>query len=157
RSATPVRKCTLAALLGVSVGLNIFMAARDYGPGLVRELRLAIVPPPEPRPDDHVRGAASAKVTIIEYSDFQCPFSARLHPSLKRLGGSSRIRWIYRNFPLSSIHPRAEDAALAAECAGEQGRFWEYADALFDAQGAMNGAESSGAFLRQLAKQVGAE
>lgn len=81
-------------------------------------------------------GDADAPVTIIELSDFECPYCARFHgetfPALRRLYGD-RIQWIYVNkyFPQ---HPNAERAALAAECAHRQGRFWEYAERLFAGQ-----------------------
>jgi protein-disulfide isomerase len=84
---------------------------------------------------DHVRGDANATVTVIEYSDFQCPFCARFHAVLKQaLDSTPRIRWVYRNFPLTEIHPLAERAAEAAECAADQHQFWQYADALFERQ-----------------------
>ncbi len=81
-------------------------------------------------------GDADAPVTIIELSDFECPFCARFHgetfPALRRLYGD-RIQWIYVNryFPQ---HPNAERAAIAAECAHRQGKFWEYAELLFAGQ-----------------------
>jgi protein-disulfide isomerase len=147
----------LTALLGVSVGLNILLALRVYRPQLWSEIRLAMIRTPLPRPDDHVLGANGAKVTVIEYSDFQCSFCAQLHPSLRRLADQGKIRWIYRNFPLSSIHPRAVEAAEAAECAGEQGKFWDYADALFELQQDLQTAETTRAFLNTLGTRVGVD
>lgn len=85
--------------------------------------------------DDHVRGdLKKAKVVLVEYSDFECPFCQRFHPTMKQLQAKygDDIAWVYRHFPLKSIHPNAEAAGNAAECAGEQGKFWEYADALFE-------------------------
>ena len=83
---------------------------------------------------DHVRGPENAKLTIIEYSDLECPFCARFHPTMEQLVEEypNDIRWVYRHFPLR-IHPGAGPKAHAAECAGEQGRFWEFTDALFEA------------------------
>ncbi len=129
------RTYILPATLGISVGLNAFLALRLYKPKLWHHIELAMIRPPLLRSDDHVRGPSQAPVTVIEYSDFQCPFSAQIHSSLRRLAAEGKIKWVYRNFPLSSIHPRAIQAAEAAECAGEQSKFWEYADALFDSQG----------------------
>lgn len=85
---------------------------------------------------DHVRGAKDAKVTIVEWSDFQCPFCSRFHPSVVRAVQESngKVRWVYRHFPLDSIHPNARPAAEASECAAEQGKFWEFADKLFERQ-----------------------
>ncbi len=149
------RTYILAATLGVSMGLNVFFALRVYKPELWHEIELAMIRPPVLRSDDHIRGPGDAQVTVIEYSDFQCTFCAQIHLSLKRLAEGGRIRWVYRNYPLSSIHPRALEAAEAAECAGDQGKFWEYADALFDLQRELEGLEAVGAFLAGLAKRVG--
>lgn len=85
---------------------------------------------------DHVRGAKNAKVTIIEYSDFECPFCSRFHPTMVQLVNEYKndVQWVYRHFPLSSIHPNAQKAAEASECASEQGKFWEMADTMFAKQ-----------------------
>lgn len=86
--------------------------------------------------DDHVRGPENAAITLVEFSDFQCPFCQRFHPTMKRLLDeyAGKVRWVYRHFPLTQIHAEAQPAAEASECAAEQGKFWEYADALFDNQ-----------------------
>ena len=83
--------------------------------------------------EDHVRGDInSASVVIIEYSDFECPYCERHHPNMQTLYDAYEgdVAWIYRHFPLG-FHPEAKPAALASECANEQGMFWEYGDALF--------------------------
>lgn len=101
---------------------------------------------------DHVRGDLSkAKVVMIEYSDFQCPFCANHHPTLVDLYDDygTDVAWVYRHFPLS-FHPEATPAALASECANEQGKFWEYADELFANQESL-----STAYYSQLAKKLG--
>lgn len=85
--------------------------------------------------DDHIRGADNAKITVIEYSDFECPFCSRHHPTMNQLiTDNNDVAWIYRHFPLNSIHPNAQKAAEASECAAEQGKFWEFADLLFESQ-----------------------
>lgn len=85
---------------------------------------------------DHIRGDKNAKITLVEYSDFQCPFCSRFHPTLIQMMNEykGKVRWVYRHFPLSSIHPDAQKAAEAAECASEQGKFWEMADKMFEKQ-----------------------
>ena len=85
---------------------------------------------------DHVYGNKDAKVTLIEYADFQCPGCAGSHPSVKTATEEHRgdVRFIFRNFPLSQIHPNARAAASAAEAAGLQGKYWEMVDKLFDSQ-----------------------
>ncbi|NPA30937.1 MAG: DsbA family protein [Chloroflexi bacterium] len=84
--------------------------------------------------DDPSWGPEDAPITIIEFSDFQCPFCARFrkqtYDRLKEEYGD-KIRFVYRDFPLVQIHPEAVPAALAANCAGEQGKYWEYHDLLF--------------------------
>ncbi len=82
---------------------------------------------------DHIRGDENAPVTIIEYSDFECPYCERFHPTMLEVmkNYDGKVRWVYRYFPLS-FHPNAKPAALAAECAADQGKFWEFADQLFE-------------------------
>lgn len=84
--------------------------------------------------DDHIRGDANAKVTMIEYSDFECPFCGRFVPTLDKILADykGKVRLVYRYFPLRSIHPLAEKGAEAAECASQQGKFWEMHDKLFE-------------------------
>lgn len=87
---------------------------------------------------DHVLGNPNAPVTIVEYSDFECPFCARFHPTLKKLLQEfPDVKWVYRHFPLTSIHSKALDAAVASECVAEQGgndMFWQFTDGIFDNQ-----------------------
>ncbi len=82
------------------------------------------------------RGPADAPVTILEFGDFQCPFCGSLHPTLERVRQiyPDTVRIVFRNFPLRNIHPQAQKAAEAALCAGDQGRFWDYHDSLFENQ-----------------------
>ena len=84
--------------------------------------------PPEPGPDDHVRGSGPV---VIEYADLECPYCAKAHLLLKRLA----ITRVFRHFPVTSKHPRARVLAQAAEAAGRQGRFWEMHDSLLEDQG----------------------
>jgi len=81
-------------------------------------------------------GPADAKVTMIEFSDFQCPYCKAFHATIKQALGEygDKILFVYKNFPLSNIHPQALSAALASECANEQGKFLPYADKLFEKQ-----------------------
>ncbi len=89
---------------------------------------------------DHVRGNKNAKVTIVEFSDYQCPFCSRFHDTMKEVMQKypKDVRWIFKHFPLDSIHPYARKAAEAAECAGEQNKFWEYSDAIYANQDKLN-------------------
>ena len=102
---------------------------------------------------DPVLGPADAPITIVEFSDFECPFCSRFAretaPALRRHYGD-RIRWIFVNYPLQSIHPNAYEAALAGECAAEQERFWPFYDAMFSGRHELSRAGYSAA-----AEQVG--
>lgn len=87
--------------------------------------------------DDHIRGAKNAKVTLIEYSDFECPFCKRHEPSIAQAlkDFPNDVRVVYREYPLTSIHQNAEKAAEAAECAGKlagNDAFWKMHDKLFE-------------------------
>jgi protein-disulfide isomerase len=81
-------------------------------------------------------GRSDAPVRIVEFSDFQCPFCARTHPVVEavRRRHPDRVAVLYRHFPLDAIHPYARPAAVASECAAEQGRFGEFATLLFARQ-----------------------
>lgn len=89
---------------------------------------------PVPVDDDPAFGPADAPITIIEFSDYQCPFCKRwydeVYSKLKETY-TDKLRFAYRDFPLTSIHPQAQPAAEAANCANEQGVYWEYHDKLF--------------------------
>jgi len=90
-----------------------------------------------PKADDISIGSMEAKVTLVEYSDFQCPACGSFYPVIKQLKSSYHdqpVRFIFRHFPLSNIHPYAQLAAEAAEAAREQGKFWEMADKLYNNQ-----------------------
>jgi protein-disulfide isomerase len=81
-------------------------------------------------------GPANASVTIVEFSDFECPYCGGLYPTMKDIEKNykDKIRVVYRQFPLTNIHPHAQKAAEASLCANEQGKFWEMHDALFTDQ-----------------------
>lgn len=91
--------------------------------------------------DDHVRGDRNAEVVLYEWSDFECPFCSRFHPTMVQIMNEykGQVAWVYRHFPLS-FHPQARPAANASECAAEQGKFWEYADKLFENQSQLGDA-----------------
>jgi protein-disulfide isomerase len=100
-------------------------------------------------PADHILGPADAPITLVEYSDYQCPACGAFYPIVKRLLAEpdlqGKVRFVYRNFPLTRLHPHAQLAAQAVEAAGFQGKFWEYHDALFEHQGTWSGMSDAGA------------
>lgn len=89
---------------------------------------------------DHMRGGKDAKVTIVEYSDFECPFCGAAHPTIQQVMDTygDQVRLVYRHFPLS-FHAQAQKAAEASECAADQGKFWEFHDKMFENQDALTG------------------
>jgi protein-disulfide isomerase len=92
--------------------------------------------------EDHTKGNENATVTLVEYSDFQCPACATYSPLIKELEEEFKddIKISYRHFPLTQIHPNALNAAKAAEAAGVQGKFWEMHDVLFERQNEWSGS-----------------
>jgi protein-disulfide isomerase len=103
------------------------------------------------QPNDPASGPATARVEIVEFSDFQCPFCERVMPVLKQLTAKypTQVKLVWKDFPLPS-HPDAKPAAEAAQCAREQGKFWEYHDKLFANQSQLT-AEN----FKQWAGQLG--
>jgi protein-disulfide isomerase len=99
-----------------------------------------------------VRGAQDAPVTLVEFSDFHCPFCSRAQATLKQVleRYPGKVKLVYRDFPLEGLHPQARPAAEAARCANDQGKFWEYHDVLYTT--APRGASED---LRRYAGQVG--
>jgi len=114
--------------------------------------------------NDPIRGDPNAPITIIEFSDFQCPFCARFHVQtlpllLEEYIDTGKVNLVYRDFPIQSIHPNALPAAVAAECANEQGNYWEYHDTLFEKQSGWSRLDSNSAIstFSQYATDIGLE
>ncbi|MFI5892449.1 Na+/H+ antiporter NhaA [Actinoplanes sp. NPDC051513] len=99
---------------------------------------------------DHVRGPAEASVTIVEYGDFQCPYCGRAEPIVRELFTDADLRFVWRNLPLTDVHPLAQLAAEAAEAAGLQGKFWEMHDLLLAHQDNLRITDLLG-YARQIA------
>lgn len=88
---------------------------------------------------DHVQGTEDAQVTLVEYGDYECPYCGQAYPLVKQIQAEmgDKLRFVFRNFPLSEIHPHAAHAAQLAEVAGAQNKFWEMHDSLYDHQKAL--------------------
>ena len=101
---------------------------------------------------DHVQGPDTAPVTLVEYADYECPYSRLAYHVIKGLQRElgDQLRFVYRNFPLRDIHPHAQHAAETAEAAASQGTFWEMHDFLFEHQHALDDEH-----LRQYAAALG--
>jgi protein-disulfide isomerase len=89
---------------------------------------------------DHIQGSSTAPVTLVEYGDYECPYCGQAYPVIKevqkRLG--DKLQFVFRNFPLTEMHPHAQHAAEAAEAAAAQNRFWEMHDYLYEHQQALD-------------------
>lgn len=104
--------------------------------------------------DDHIRGNPEAAMTLVEFSDLECPFCRQFHPTilqaLQEYGDD--VRWVYKHFPLDGLHPQARPAAEASECVWEQkgnDGFWQFVDAMFEEQERLGSA-----FYREAAEQI---
>jgi len=110
--------------------------------------------------EDHRLGDPDASVVLVEFSDFECPFCKRFHVTVKRLmdeyGTDGEVAWVFRHFPIDSLHSKARKEAQATECANELGgnqAFWDYADRLFDVTPSNNRLDL--ATLPQIAQDIG--
>lgn len=110
--------------------------------------------------NDHHLGNVNATITLVEYGDFQCPHCRLAHPFIKRLlkERDNDLHFVFRNFPLTEVHPHAYTAAITAESAGKQDKFWEMHDLIFENQDKLNTkflmflAENIGLDMKQFAK-----
>lgn len=153
-SFNPLKSQPAAILLGASlVSISILMH------GGIIKLGKPVTPPAQPvaaapapqapgaqpttadvaglRASDHVRGDKSARILLIEYSDLECPFCKRFHPTAQQAVDEykGQVAWVYRHFPLDQLHPKARKLAEAVECANELGgndAFWNMADKIFE-------------------------
>ncbi|MDH5537656.1 MAG: DsbA family protein, partial [Betaproteobacteria bacterium] len=109
---------------------------------------------------DHIRGNPSAPVTLIEYSDFECPFCKKFHATAKKVLDESRgqVKWVYRHFPLDQLHPgKARKEAATSECAAELGgnnAFWKFADRFYELTPSNNNTDIE-TVLPQIAREIG--
>jgi protein-disulfide isomerase len=101
---------------------------------------------------DHVQGPSTAPVTLVEFGDYECPYCGMAYPIVKEVQAhfGDRLRFVFRNFPISTSHPHAERAAEVAEAAAAQGKFWEMHDLLYERQ-----KELDDLHLQRYAEQIG--
>ena len=101
---------------------------------------------------DHCQGPNTAPVTLVEYGDYECPYCGQAYLIIKDIQDQlgDQLCFVFRNFPLTRVHPHAQNAAEAAEAAGAQGRFWEMHDLLYENQDALDDA-----YLREYALELG--
>ena len=101
---------------------------------------------------DHIQGPAAAPVTLLEYGDYECPYCGAAYPIVKQVQAQlgDQLRFVFRNFPITTSHPHAQQAAEAAEAAAAQDRFWEMHDHLYEHQRRLGEAD-----LRGYASELG--
>ncbi len=104
------------------------------------------------RPDSHATGNLQSPVTVVEFGDFECPLCGSAEETMREIRKKygDQIRFVFRQFPVSVLHPQAEEAAEASECAAEQGKFWEAVDKLYASQ-----SDLSDSALRRYAAELG--
>jgi len=153
---------------GAFVGLGLFMSGGTGGTNAPAPIAAQPTPAQPAGNTDAIRavdasdyriGAVDAPITIVEYSDFDCPFCSRFHESMKELVASSngQVAWVYRHFPLEQLHPQAATVAVASECVGELGgsnAFWSFTDGYFAARGAGD-ATAHQTLINRLATEAG--
>jgi protein-disulfide isomerase len=101
---------------------------------------------------DHTAGPSDARVVLVEYGDYQCPYCGAAYPIVKRIQKAleGRLRFVFRNFPITNSHPQAQWAAEHAEAAAAQGKFWEMHDYLYENQESLGDEAYFGRFERKL-------
>ena len=137
-----------------------------FGGGATPGANTATVGGAEPAPeisvsaDDHILGNPDAPVILVEFSDLECPYCKTFHQTMKQVmetyGGDGKVAWVYKHFPIDSIHPKARKEAAAAECAGKLGgavAFWEYTDKVFEITPSNNGLDPN--LLPKIAGDIG--
>lgn len=155
-------------IAGMIIGASVLVSAKIRGTVQPQNIGQQVVGQPTGNLEavnkittkDHIRGNPKADITIVEYSDTECPFCKQFHQTMKQViaeyGASGKVAWVYRNFPLDQLHPKARKEAEALECANELGgndKFWEYTDRLYEITPANNGLEESE--LPKIAQYVG--
>ncbi len=160
------------ALAGFFVGAGIYLGARELGgnASLINRTPAAsaIVTPTADETtvkvstvnaQDHIRGNIRAKAILVEYSDLECPFCKQFHKTIQTVMtkfNQNDVAWVYRHFPLDSLHSKARKEAEASECAaglGGNDGFWKFTDRLFEVTPANNGLEASE--LPNIAEYIG--
>jgi protein-disulfide isomerase len=112
----------------------------------------AVLTVPVSEDRDHIQGPADAPVTLVEYGDYECPYCGAAYPIVKEVQArmGERLRFVFRNFPITTSHPHAEQAAEAAEAAASQDRFWQMHDLLYENQRRLSDQD-----LRAYAEELG--
>lgn len=137
----------IAVIVLIFVGIAAFSGGGKQDKGKANQSALT----------GHVEGKGTTGVTLVEWGDYQCPFCGDYYPILKQVLADygDKIKFQFRNFPLTSIHPNAFAGARAAEAAGLQNKYWEMHDLLYENQQQWSEGSSPNQFFDQYAKQIG--
>lgn len=175
-STNPYAVPAAVLIAGILIAGAIFYSGNNNSSAGTQAANTGGTPTSAPRPSsgsvnnikpitakDHIRGSIDAPVKIIEFSDFECPFCKKFHPTMKRVideyGKSGEVAWVYRQFPLDSLHPiKARNEAAASECVAELGgnkAFWKFADEIFRITPSNNQLDQ--ALLPEIAKVAGVD
>ncbi len=124
---------------GAPLGTEVAQPPSDTGPTKEQLANMPAI-----NSEDHIIGNPDARVVLVEYSDFECPYCQRFHPTMQAVVAKygNDVAWVYRHFPLG-FHPNAEPAAAASECVAKVGgnnAFWRFADEIFDQNAALGGS-----------------
>jgi len=144
-----------AVIFVVAIGWLAWKAAQQAPAGTGQALSAPVTDA------DNILGPVDAPVTLVEYSDFQCPGCAAFHPVIQQTLSdealAGKVRFVYRHFPLTNVHANATLAAWAAEAAGAQEKFWEMHDAIFTGQSTWSSKSQSDAkeIFKGYAQQIG--
>ncbi|HEX8071356.1 MAG TPA: thioredoxin domain-containing protein [Pyrinomonadaceae bacterium] len=151
----------IVAVLIIAVG-GVYMLLKSPEPTNISQLppQTPAAPAPTVVPEDepvHFKGRMDAPVRLEEYGDYQCPPCGLFHPIAQRVLSSygDRVRFSFRNLPLPNIHKHAQEAARAAEAAGQQGKFWEMHDLLYERQQEWSKADVARPLFLRYAQELG--
>ncbi len=140
-------------VIGGGAALFFFIPSKTQAPGNPIDSTSLI------RDTSHTVGPKDAKVTIVEFGDYQCPGCGAVEPVVEKIideyAKTDKIRFAFRNFPIASIHPNAEGAANAAEAAGGQGKFWEMHNKIYANQDQWSQQNNAKPIFQQYAKDLG--
>lgn len=154
KQAAADRKASMMKMVYMGLGALVLAAV------LISVFRGVMQAPPsvdEVVASDHIKGNPDAPITIVEYSDFQCPACEVQYKSIKEIWApiKSSVRFVYRHFPLTNIHPHAMTAAYYSEAASMQGKFWEMHDLMFENQNRWSGVKEIEPVFDGYVKQLG--
>jgi protein-disulfide isomerase len=160
KPTVPIAIIVAGLIVGGAIFLNKSGGGQEAAVGAIPEERTAADAFKPVTADDHILGNPNAPIVFVEYSDTECPFCKNFHATMHRVidtyGKEGQVAWVYRHFPLASLHSKAPKEAEATECAAELGGndgFWQYVDRLYEITPSNDGLDLSQ--LPNIAEEVG--